>query len=268
MSQASLLTPTDEVVLAKQIEAGLIAGQALEAADFSLGSPAELERVRDEGRQAWERFLAANLGLVRLVANQESQRAGLEADELVQEGVLGLAAALQRWDFRRGLRFSTFAMFWVRQYVANAAATRCGWLEMSAKTALRARRLRAEEARLVQELRRPVAPADVAESTGEPLGQVRHLLAHRKAPPLEADLVQEPDDPAHPALEALLGALARLPRPERLVMRLRFGFATGQPVSQQAIADQLGVSLSTVRRTEQRGLTRLRTLAAEAESVA
>lgn len=264
----ALLTGADEVALAKQIEAGLLAGQALAAADFRLGTAEELLVVERQGRQAWQRFLTANLRLVQMVAHQEARRTCLPSDELVQEGFLGLATALQRWDYRRGLRFSTFAMFWVRQYVADAAATRCGWLEMSGKTAMRARRLRAREARLVQERGRPVAPAEVAESVGEPLARVEQLLAHAKVTPLEVDVPLEPSDEPHPALAALLAAMGRLPRVERHVLRLRLGFATGQPVSQHAVADRLGVSLSTVRRTEQRGLARLRTMAAGAASVA
>ena len=110
---AGLLTAADEVRLALQIEAGVLAEAALEAGGVAGASTAELVLVAAEGGAAWRRFIEANLGLARMVSQQAAARAGCPPADVFQEACLGLVVAVQRFDCRRGFRFGTYAWYWI-----------------------------------------------------------------------------------------------------------------------------------------------------------
>lgn len=260
-----LLTFADVQSLAAQIEAGLLAREARLGAGFADASAAELTLVEREGERARQRFIRANLRLVAMVARASGARANLTYADLFQEGCLGLITALERFDHRRGLRFSTYALFWIRAYVNAATAGHLGELHLPTKRAEQLRGARSLEAQLTQELGRTVSVAEVAEALGRTASWTADLLGHQ--PPQSLDL----DDPALDRLgnvdelDAVLdaqfettGLLARLDPLSRRVLELRLGLAGEEPQSIAQTARSAGISRTRVRRLELRALERLR----------
>ena len=258
MTHTTLLEAADEIRLAKTIEAGLLAGALLARGDTTLADPDELILLQGQGRAAWQEFLLANVRLVQSVAAPVARRCDATADELFQEGFVGLADALLRWDFTAGYRFSTYAMTWIRRRVVNASITGEATGPGSARTALRARRVRSLADELTGELRRGVSDDELANLVGRSpdwVGRMRSLLP---VAPLEPDLVatQDVDEPDFwTEMPALVDDLPWL---ERQVVCRRFGFDGGEALNQRAAAEALGMSLSTLRRHEARALRRLR----------
>ncbi|MFT4216296.1 MAG: sigma-70 family RNA polymerase sigma factor [Micropruina sp.] len=256
MSNATeLLGADDEIRLARAIEAGLLAGERLERGDDSVGTITELMELERRGRDAWQRFLLANLRLVQSVAAHEARRSPAGLDELFQEGFLGLAEALQRWDWASGYRFSTYALQWIRRRVWDAAVDQR--VPVSVRTALRARGVRGLADELTGELQRTATDADLARLLGRTerwVARMRHLpLWAPLDPDLAAETPHEPEE--HPDVRTLLRAL---PFVEAEVVRTRFGL-DGDPALRQATAAQtLGMSISTLRRHEARALRRMR----------
>lgn len=289
----ALLSAVEEQELAGTIEAGLIAGQLLnsllsrppdtptqatphltrpctEVASLhgSDASRAELELLVAEGESARQRFLTANLGLVGMVSRGEARRRGLSAEELFQEGVLGLVEGLHRFDHCRGVRFASYALIWIRAAVQAACNRRCDEVDMLGVRADQVRVARAVWNRLVQERGREPSLAEVAEELGRSVNWVLARLDHRRPMSLSSqagDSIDVRDDRPELALaaviegpvmeeEQLLGDLTAL---QREVVRRRFGF-TGARQTYREVGAALGLSLSSVRRVETRALDRLR----------
>jgi RNA polymerase nonessential primary-like sigma factor len=122
LGKVRLLTAEDEVRLAKTIEAGRAAQERLDAGVDDKAERAELERQVREGQAAFDHFVAANLRLVVSVASQFSKRSTLDLGELIQEGNLGLLRAVEKFDWRRGYKFSTYATWWIRQAIQRGVA--------------------------------------------------------------------------------------------------------------------------------------------------
>lgn len=228
---------------------------------------AELAHLVETGRRAWQDFLLANLRLVGKLAGQEARRVGLPIDDLFQEGFVAMAGALQRFDPDRG-RFSTFATVRIHQRLAEVTASRMGALELPDSRALRLRRARGLETALVQEHGRDVEATELAAALGRTVGWTRTLLDHRA--PVVMDFTtdetafagQQQSDPDR-AIYArqFRRVLRRIEDDQARVVALRYGLVTGEPLDVTAIAQRLGVSDSTVRRLEVRGLAALRALA-------
>ena len=262
-----LLTAADERLLARRIEAGLMAEHLLACGDRPVdATPAELAALVDAGRCAWRDFLLANLGLVGKLAGHQARRAGLPIDDLFQEGFVAMAGALQRFDPDRG-RFSTFATVRIRQRLAEATASRLGALELPDGRALRLRRARGLETTLVQEHGRRVEASELAAALGRPVGWTRALLGHQAPLAIDPTAVedvlaaQDPPDPDR-AIYArqFRRVLGRIDGDQARVVALRYGLVTGDPLDVSETAERMGVSTSTVRRLEVRGLAALRAL--------
>lgn len=259
-----LLDPSRELALARRIEAGLVAAHALRHPWRTDATRAELRRIQDEGRQAWHEFLAANLRLVAMLARSAAGRSGMEFDDLVQEGALALAYALQRFDPRRG-RFSTYAFPAISRHLVRVTSSLAGQLGLPASRAVTMRRVEGLAQELAQELARTPAPADISEALGRDPAWISRLLRHQA--PLSLDELGEvaadprsayerrEDDLIHARLR---GELAQLPGDQRQVIELRFGFADGHHHSYREIAALQQWSPSSIRRIEQRGLDALR----------
>lgn len=266
----AVLTADDEIELARTIEAGVLADDQLARPVRRVAaSPDELEALAQAGRDAHTRMIEANYRLVAHVAHQIARRTGLDADELFQEGVLGLIEAIRRFDFRRGVRFATYALPWIRLYVSDAAASRCGSINLPAGSAKeRIRAVAAHDALSARLGRRPDIH-EIGTAANLRPARVVELLAHQ-APVTTADLtVLEPhvrgaapgadsaDVTDHLAIARLLRGLS----PElRAVIRRLYGLdADGPgPLTPQQTAEQLGLSVSTVRRREKAALEVLR----------
>lgn len=259
-----VLDPADEQRLAADIEVGVFAAHALAHDQRPAGATAaELATLVDVGRSAWERFLLANVGLVRVIASAEAKRTPVPYDELVQEGMVGLMRALQGFDARRGTRFSPYAGWWIRCQVRAAAANRGGQLSLPPRLAGEVWAIRRLEMDLAQELGRLPTLEEVADRRECAPREVARAFAYAAvATPLdvEAESVPASDDARHLAHE-VRDLVARLPASEARILSERFGLDGSAPRSYAAIARRLGCSPSHVRRAEARVLEHLRRVA-------
>ncbi len=263
----TLLTPAEVVGLQRQIEAGVLAREARESGTNAAGATeTELRVLEEQGERARQRFISANLRLVKMVARQIAIRSDLSEADLFQQGCLGLITAVARFDHARGFRFSTYALFWIRAYIGGSAARHLGALNLPTSRAEQLRAARGLEAELAQRLRRPPTVAEVAEALGKAESWTAELLSH--AEPQSLELVEPTDLDRVRAEEAtyqtgdlagavreLLGGLDEL---SRRVLELRLGFADGEPCSYARTARVLQISVNRVRRLEARALEELR----------
>jgi RNA polymerase primary sigma factor/RNA polymerase nonessential primary-like sigma factor len=266
---AGLLSAEDEIELARRIEAGVLAREILSGWSEVRGFDAtavELGLLVRDGELAQRRFVQANLGLVSMVAGQFASRMGYGRTELFQEGCVGLLLAVQRFDHRRGCRFATYALFWIRALIGAASARSRGAADLPARRAEELRGLRGLEGELAQRFGRSATVTELAEAAGRSTDWVAGLVAYEAPQSLEQlgelDL-QDPSgaDPAEtvgvsarPGRE-LLWHLAAL---ERQILELRMGFSDDRPHSYAEVARMLNLPVARVRRTELRALERLR----------
>jgi len=251
------LAPAEEVALAIRIEAGILAREVLEAGTTLLPCPRrELRALVSDGEDAWTIFFESNLRLVVAVVDAVAGRPNRHLDDLFQEGCLGLAQAIMRFDYRRGLRFSTFAWAWIRSFVQEAAArlTYVHPLWMVKEAA----RLGRERGRLSARWGREVSDAELASHLGRSVRWVQARTSVTEsasmdgvdlADPTSLELADEPE----PDWLSEIGSL------EAQVLRSRYGFG-GEAVGYADLASRMGVSESTVRRLERRGLEQARDL--------
>lgn len=263
-----LLTPEEEVLLAREIEAGVLAAEALAGGARPCGATeSELRWLIAAGDRARSRYVRANLRLVAMVSHQAGARAGLSDSDLFQEGCLGLMMAVDRYDFRRGCRFATYALLWIRAYTGAASARMLGTLNLPASRAAQLRHARGIEARLAQELGRQPTSAEVAAALGRSQDWTLRLLAHEHPHGLDelADLGVEDTE-----LEEVLASAAPvmdlmdcLEGFERRVLELLLGFGC-EPHTYAEVARTLAVTSNRVRRAERRALERLREVCPQA----
>jgi RNA polymerase primary sigma factor len=250
-SRRELLSANDERVLAKTIEAGRAAAQRL--ADGA--SHADDERLVADGEQARHHFIEANVRLVQSIANKFSLPMHLDRDDIVQDGMIGLDKAVEKFDWRRGYKFSTYATWWIRQSIQRG-------LEGSATTIRipgnRSRELRAavnaDTGRLDADLAR-IEMLGQLESMDRPLGDGRDTLGA---------MVRSDDEGPDEAAERRVlctqidALLDHLDPTSRYAVAARFGLRGLEPVTLSVIADQLGVTPQAVRRRIERAIAKLR----------
>lgn len=263
-----LLTPDEEVRLALEIEAGVLAADALERGERPYGSTTEeLRWLVATGARARTRYVQANLRLVSMVAHQAGVRAGLADTDLFQEGCLGLLTAVDRYDCRRGCRFATYGLLWIRAFVNVASAQMLGTLNLPASRATQLRQARGVEAQLAQELGRKPTAAELGAALGRSAEWTLRLLAHEHPQGLDEidDIgVEDPD-----LADVLVGSghgvalISVLEGIERRVVEMLFGFE-GEPQTYADVARTLGVTSNRVRRAERRALERLREVCPQA----
>lgn len=264
---APLLTPEEEARLAWEIEAGVLAADALARGLRPDGATVEeLRWLVEAGEQARLRYVQSNLRLVAMVVLPASARAGLPEADLFQEGCLGLITAVDRFDVRRGCRFATYALHWIRAFVDAASARLLGTMNLPASRAVQLRHARGIEGLLAQELGRIPSAQEVAAALGRSQDWTSRLLAHEHPQALdeigdlggvdrELERVLTGD-----AASELLRALRGL---DRRVMELLIGFC-GEPMTYAQVARELRMTSNRVRRAEQRALQRLREVCPQA----
>ena len=273
-----LLSRAEEEALARAMEDGRDAAHRLAEAGLGPHERESLEKVVACGDCARQRFVRANLRLVVSVARHWG-RSGIPLLDLIQDGNLGLIRAVERFDYRKGFRFSTYATWWIRQAVGQAVANSGRLVRLPVHTGEAVRRVLQEQRRLEDDGGGRVTPREVGTSLGIPGDQVTTLL--RLA--LDPVSISEPrgeegndlgsivaDTSAPPPEERALLSLVSveidrlldaLDGRDRQVMSLRFGLDGGEPWSLDAIGFHLGMSRETVRQCQVRALRILRRLA-------
>jgi RNA polymerase sigma factor (sigma-70 family) len=271
-----LLTAEDETHLAQAYEAGVDA--QLKLADTDPDDPAReaLEQLAERGEWARRTMIESNLRLVVSIARRFSAT-GLPLGDLVQEGNLGLLRAVEKFDWRKGFKFSTYATWWIRQAIARGAADRGPRaIRLPVHVDEQVGRLRRTQTRLHERLGREPTDAELAAELEVPVDKVERLQDTAQAITsldmpvgddgaalqdfLEDDSAVGPDELAVEALgrEALARALLALPKRERQVLVLRFGLDSGTPRTLEEVGAVMGFSRERARQVERDALAALR----------
>jgi RNA polymerase primary sigma factor len=277
IGEFDLLTADQEVELAQRIEAGEQARATLEAGGVSnRKEQTRLQRAVRDGRNAKSDFLTANLRLVVSNARRYANVSGMDLLDLIQEGNLGLIRAVEKFDWRKGFKFSTYATWWIRQAITRAIAQQSRTVRIPVHLHDILGTVRATQHSLAADKGRLPTPAEIAEETGIELSRVKQSLdatdtvASLEAPigddgAILGDFIQddEVDDPALAVeeleiQETILESLSKLPEREAHVLSLRFGLHDGRPRPLKEVADELELSSERVRQIERAALARLR----------
>ena len=274
IGEHELLTADDEVNLAQRMEAGEEARERLKSGDFSGGSErAQLQRQIRDGELAQARFVEANLRLV--VANARRYAgAGIDMLDLIQEGNLGLIRAVEKFDWRKGFKFSTYATWWIRQAMQRARATLAETIRIPTRIFDLLPVVKSAAESIQAEKGRPATPEEIAAESGVSLADVEKALNVGTTVALESPIGEDgaelgdfiadmdaaaPDSEAEAALakDALLRALRSLPDNHRYALELRFGFVDGQPATMARVAREVGIPEHQVRDLLDEALERL-----------
>lgn len=272
-----LLTAAEEVELARRVEAGLFAEEKLSnTPDLDSQLALDLDRLVVMGRMAKRRLIEANLRLVVSVAKRYVGR-GLTMLDLVQEGNLGLIRAVEKFDYARGYKFSTYATWWIRQAMSRALADQARTIRVPVHVVELINRVVRVQRRMLQERGYEPTPEEVAAHLELPPERVSEVLRLAQEPvSLHAPVGEEDDvalgdliedgDAASPVESAaflllrehLEAVLSTLGERERKVVQLRYGLADGRPRTLEEIGRIFGVTRERIRQIESKTLNKLR----------
>jgi RNA polymerase primary sigma factor len=278
IGKVPLLTGPQEVSLAKRIEKGVKATEQIEAATNGL-TPDEKDRLSfdvSDGHRAKRQLIEANLRLVVSIAKRYVGRGMLLLD-LIQEGNLGLMRAVEKFDYTKGFKFSTYATWWIRQAITRAIADQARTIRIPVHMVETINKVTRVQRQMLQELGREPTVEELGEKLGMPAERVREIQRISQEPvSLEApvgdeddsllgDFVEDPGAiaPADAAARALLTeaveeALEQLSERERRVVRLRFGLDDGQLHTLEEVGKEFGVTRERIRQIESKTLAKLR----------
>jgi RNA polymerase primary sigma factor len=277
IGRTSLLTAEQEVNLAKRIEAGLFAEHKL-ATEPGLRQDyrRDLEEVAADGQRAKAHMLEANLRLVVSVAKKYSDR-GLSLLDVVQEGNLGLIRAVEKFDYSKGYKFSTYAMWWIRQAIQRGFADSARTIRLPVHVLEMLSKLSRVERDMHQRLGREPTPEELAVELDRTPDQIEELLRTSRQPiSLDStigedgetsigDLIEDVDAPAASELvdrqlmaDQLRHALDALTPREATIMAMRFGLYDGNPHTLDEIGKVLGLTRERIRQLEKQSLSKLR----------
>jgi len=278
IGKVPLLTAKEEVTLAKRIEAGEKAAETLEREEESLprDEVRKLRRVERDGMNAKKKLVEANLRLVVSIAKRYVGRGMLFLD-LIQEGNLGLIRAVEKFDYRKGFKFSTYATWWIRQAITRAIADQARTIRIPVHMVETINKLIRIQRQLLQELGREPMPEEIADEMGLTPEKVREILKISQEPvSLETPIGEEEDSqlgdfiedqeaevPADAASFSLLQeqlqeVLDTLSERERKVIELRFGLIDGHPRTLEEVGRVFGVTRERIRQIESKTLSKLR----------
>jgi RNA polymerase primary sigma factor len=281
IGKVPLLTAEQEVTLAKRIEAGLLATQTLEA-EAEAGEPladsrrAGLQAVQRDGELARRQLTEANLRLVVSIAKRYVGR-GMALLDLIQEGNLGLIRAVEKFDYTKGFKFSTYATWWIRQAITRAIADQARTIRIPVHMVETMNKVLRISRQMLQELGREPTIDEIAAKVELTPDKVREIQRIAQEPvsletpvgeeddSLLGDFVEDPNviAPATAAARALLSeaieeALQELNDREQQVVRLRFGLDDGQIRTLEEVGREFSVTRERIRQIESKTLAKLR----------
>jgi RNA polymerase primary sigma factor len=276
MGQQQLLSAEEEVHLAMEIEAGREAEKGLLENITDLDELDELHRVREVGDAARAHLIRANTRLVVSIAKKYRGR-GLQFLDLIQEGNVGLMKAVEKYDYRRGNRFSTYATWWIRQAVTRALANHGRTIRIPAHLGGRISKLYQVAQELEQEFGRQPTAEEIAENMDLPADRVRWMLRTSRQPVhLERPVGDESDaelgdfiedieapPPAESVAQKMLTEeigviLDQLTPREARILRLRYGLQDGESRTLKEVGEMFGLSRERIRQLEKEALRKLR----------
>jgi RNA polymerase primary sigma factor len=276
MAQEPLLTAQEEIELAKRIELGREAFWRLETEVLSPDECAWLRRLVEDGQAAREHLGRANTRLVVSIAKRYMGQ-GLPFPDLIQEGNVGLMRAVDKYDYKRGNRFSTYATWWIRQAITRALAQKTRTIRIPLHMTERIRQMYRTAQLLEQTLGHRPTPEEIAQEMELPAESVRGMMdASQHAIALErpvgddgdsefGDFIEDQDSPSpveaatqHLLQETIEEVLSELTPRQSHILRLRFGLGGGEPHTLEEIANKFGLSRERIRQLEKEALRRLR----------
>jgi RNA polymerase primary sigma factor len=277
IGRVSLLTAEDERELAQRIESGQMAADRI-AGDLAMATweRRRLQRIVGDGEVARAQLIQANLRLVVSIAKRYVGRGMLLLD-LVQEGNLGLMRAVEKFDYTKGFKFSTYATWWIRQAITRAIADQSRTIRIPVHMVENMNRVLRIQRQMAQELEREPTLVELAERTGLGIERLREIQRIAQDPLSLDSPVGEEDDsnlgdfimdtaadaPAEVATRRMLTdaveeALGELSPREQEVVRLRFGLVDGQARTLEEVGKEFGVTRERIRQIEAKTLAKLR----------
>ena len=281
IGKVDLLTASEEVDLAMKIEAGLDATEKLEAAEageieLTRVEMRRLTRIENVGLEAKQALISANLRLVVSIAKRYVGRGMLFLD-LIQEGNLGLIRAVEKFDYQKGFKFSTYATWWIRQAITRAIADQARTIRIPVHMVETINKLVRVQRQLLQDLGRDPTPEEIGAEMDMSADRVREIQKISQEPvSLETPIGEEedsqlgdfiedsqaivPPDAASFSMlqEQLTQVLDSLADRERKVIELRFGLVDGHPRTLEEVGREFGVTRERIRQIESKTLAKLR----------
>ena len=281
IGKVPLLTAAEEIDLAMKIEAGVAAGEQLEKADageieLERRDLRRLTRIEEVGFDAKQQLIEANLRLVVSIAKRYVGRGMLFLD-LIQEGNLGLIRAVEKFDYRKGFKFSTYATWWIRQAITRAIADQARTIRIPVHMVETINKLVRVQRQLLQDLGRDPTPEEIGAEMDMSADRVREIQKISQEPvSLETPIGEEedsqlgdfiedsqaivPPDAASFSMlqEQLTQVLDSLADRERKVIELRFGLVDGHPRTLEEVGREFGVTRERIRQIESKTLAKLR----------
>src|SRR5215470_4014640 len=277
IGKTALLNAADEVELAKRIEAGLYAQHLLDTRKrLGENRKRDLAAVVRDGAAARRHLLEANLRLVVSLAKRYTGR-GMPLLDLIQEGNLGLIRAVEKFDYTKGFKFSTYATWWIRQAITRGMADQSRTIRLPVHLVEQVNKLARLKRELHQLLGREATNEELAEGSGLPIEKIADLLDHSRDPvSLDMPVGNEEEAPLGDFIEDAEAAdaesavisgllqddlrrvLATLENREQEVIRMRYGLDDGQPRTLDQIGRCFGLSRERVRQIEREVMTKLR----------
>jgi RNA polymerase primary sigma factor len=276
IGRTPLLSAREEVDLAQAIERGKDARLRLNDPELPRSERWGLDQMRELGDEARQKLIQANLRLVVSVAKKYMGR-GMPLLDLIQEGNIGLMRAVEKFDWRKGNRFSTYATWWIRQAVTRALAEQSRLIRLPVHLGESLGQMRRTAERLAIALERDPTHAELGEALGLPEEQVKRMLEAVRQPIslsmpvgetgesqfgdfIEDERIAPPEEQASRTLleRDLVRSLDELPERERMVLELRYGLNDGLRRTLEEVGRSLGITRERARQIEGEALRRLR----------